>query len=58
MFLGGKRNGFFIESGAYDGEALSNSLFFEIERNFTGWCDYYAYIKFLKVKYQISIFLK
>ena len=33
---GGKRNGFFIESGAYDGEALSNSLFFEIERNFTG----------------------
>lgn len=34
--LGGKRNGFFIESGAYDGEALSNSLFFELERNYTG----------------------
>ena len=33
---GGKRNGFFIESGAYDGEAISNSLFFELERNFTG----------------------
>ena len=39
---GGKRNGFFIESGAYDGEYLSNSLFFEIERNFTGWYDYFA----------------
>ena len=35
-FLGGKRNGFFIECGGYDGEALSNSLFFELERNFTG----------------------
>jgi len=34
--LGGKRNGFFIESGAFDGEALSNSLFFEVERNYTG----------------------
>ena len=34
--LKGKRNGFFIESGAYDGEDLSNSLFFELERNFTG----------------------
>ena len=26
--LGGKRNGLFVESGAYDGESLSNSLFF------------------------------
>ena len=33
---GGKRNGFFIESGAYDGEHLSNSLFFELKRNFSG----------------------
>ena len=48
--LGGKRNGFFIESGAYDGEAQSNSLYFEIERNFTGWYDYYIDIAFLKVR--------
>ena len=34
--LRGKRDGFFIESGAYDGETISNSLFFELERNFTG----------------------
>ena len=34
--LGGKRDGFFIESGAYDGEVFSNTLFFEIERNFKG----------------------
>ena len=31
-----KKNGFFIEAGAYDGEAFSNTLFFEIERNWTG----------------------
>ena len=31
-----KRNGFFIESGGYDGEAFSNSLFFELNRNWTG----------------------
>ena len=43
---GGMRNGFFIESGAYDGEALSNSLFFEIERNFTGRYDYYDDMNF------------
>ena len=34
--LGGKQNGFYIESGALDGEYLSNSLFFELKRNFTG----------------------
>ncbi|XP_052810024.1 uncharacterized protein LOC128238292 [Mya arenaria] len=31
-----KRNGFFIELGGYDGEKLSNTLFFEMERNWTG----------------------
>ena len=31
-----KRNGFFIECGAADGEAFSNTLFFERERNWTG----------------------
>lgn len=34
--LGRKRNGFFIESGGYDGEVFSNSLFFELKRNWTG----------------------
>ncbi|XP_060568196.1 protein Star-like [Ruditapes philippinarum] len=31
-----KINGFFIESGAYDGEHLSNTLFLERFRNWTG----------------------
>ena len=31
-----KRNGFFIESGAHDGESLSNSLYFEKKFNWTG----------------------
>jgi len=35
-FLRGKRDGFFVEAGAWDGEYLSNSLFFERERNWTG----------------------
>ena len=35
-FLKGKRDGFFIEAGAWDGEYLSNTLFFERERNWTG----------------------
>jgi FkbM family methyltransferase len=34
--LNSKRNGFFIEAGGYDGEDMSNSLFFELERNWTG----------------------
>ncbi|XP_059088621.1 protein Star-like [Tigriopus californicus] len=32
----GKRNGFFIEAGAWNGAYLSNSLFLEVERNWTG----------------------
>jgi len=35
-FLSGRRDGFFIECGAADGETYSNSLFFELERNWTG----------------------
>lgn len=31
-----KRDGFFIECGAYDGEIFSNTLFFEMQRNWTG----------------------
>jgi hypothetical protein len=34
--LNGRRDGFFIECGAADGEGLSNSLFFELARNWTG----------------------
>lgn len=34
--LGKKRNGFFIESGGFDGETYSNTLFFELERGWTG----------------------
>ena len=34
--LNRKLNGFFIEAGAFDGEYLSNSLFFELHRNWTG----------------------
>ena len=30
------KNGFFIEAGAYDGEAFSNSLFYELKLNWTG----------------------
>ena len=30
------RNGFFIEAGAYDGEILSNTLFFELKQRWTG----------------------
>ncbi|CAF0935361.1 unnamed protein product [Brachionus calyciflorus] len=32
----GMKNGFIIEAGAFDGEMFSNSLFFEIERNWNG----------------------
>ena len=35
-FFKGKRDGFFIEAGAWDGEYLSNTLFFERERNWAG----------------------
>jgi len=34
--LQGRRGGFFVECGAADGEQLSNSLFFELHRNWTG----------------------
>jgi len=35
-FLNGQRGGFFVEVGAYDGVTMSNSLFFEKSRNWTG----------------------
>jgi hypothetical protein len=34
--LGSKRNGFFIEAGGFNGEDFSNTIFFELERNWTG----------------------
>jgi hypothetical protein len=30
FFRGKKKNGFFIEAGAYDGEMISNTLYFEL----------------------------
>ena len=30
------KNGFFIEAGAYDGEVISNTLFFELKQSWTG----------------------
>ena len=35
-YSGSKYGGFFIEAGAYDGETLSNTLFLEVKRNWTG----------------------
>lgn len=36
--LGDKRDGYFVELGACDGVKLSNTLFFEKERGWTGIC--------------------
>ncbi len=36
LVFNSKRNGFFVEADGYDGEDMSNSLFFELERNWTG----------------------
>jgi len=33
-----KKNGFFIDIGAYDGISISNSYFFEKNRNWNGFC--------------------
>tara|TARA_B100000809_G_scaffold46738_1_gene41152 strand:+ start:17418 stop:18077 length:660 start_codon:yes stop_codon:yes gene_type:complete len=33
-----KKNGFFVDIGAHDGETFSNSYFFEKERNWKGVC--------------------
>jgi len=34
--LSGRGDGFFVECGTADGETFSNSLFFQLERNWTG----------------------
>ena len=53
---GQQTNGFFIESGAYDGEHLSNTLYFELERNYTGNIDgasiFFSLFYLLKLKKQ------
>ena len=36
QMLNSMRNGFFVEAGAADGQKLSNTLFFELKRNWTG----------------------
>jgi FkbM family methyltransferase len=37
-YLGGKRNGVFVDIGAYDGVTYSNTLMLEQERGWTGVC--------------------
>ena len=34
--IGQKTGGFFIECGAFDGEVRSQTMFFELKRNWTG----------------------
>ena len=41
--LGKRRNGFFIEAGAMTGEHSSNSLFFELNRGWTGIYIFFQY---------------
>jgi hypothetical protein len=36
QILAGRTNGFYVECGAYDGELMSNTLFFEKSRNWSG----------------------
>ena len=51
LFNHNKRNGFFIEAGAHDGEILSNTLYFESRYNWTGVLvepDPYAYEKLVQ----------
>ncbi len=36
LYNSSKRDGFFVEAGAFDGYTLSNSLFFEVNRGWTG----------------------
>jgi hypothetical protein len=44
--LKSKQNGFIVEAGAFDGEIESNSLFFEINRNWSGILILYCLIIF------------
>jgi hypothetical protein len=36
ILFGEKKNGFFIEAGAFDGELFSNTLYLEKMRDWTG----------------------
>ena len=36
IFKNQLKNGFFFEAGAFDGEKISNTLFFELKHNWTG----------------------
>ena len=51
-----KTNGFYIEAGALDGETHSNTLFFELHRNFSGmrcWLETSIYSVNIKNDYKI-----
>ena len=55
-FFKDKRNGVFLDVGAYDGVSISNSLFFEKELGWTGICVEPSPTKFMKLcKYRTSI---
>jgi hypothetical protein len=59
--LRGRRNGFFVECGAHDGEFNSNSLFFEMERNWTGLLiepDPTAYEKLLQKNRKVCVVIR
>ena len=45
LFAEGKRNGFYIEAGGLDGEEHSNTLLFELERNYSGTLEQCYYKK-------------
>ncbi|MEB2784737.1 FkbM family methyltransferase [Algoriphagus persicinus] len=38
VIFAGKKNGFFVDIGAYDGITINNTIFFEKFRNWTGLC--------------------
>ena len=50
VLIEGKRNGFYVEAGALDGELHSNTLFFELNRNFSGMIYSFETSKYLATK--------
>lgn len=56
LIVEGKTNGFFIEAGALDGETHSNTLLFELNRNYSGKntniIQYHCAIKICESKIQ------
>lgn len=53
--LAGRTNGFFLECGALGGEHISNTLFFELERDWTGYYNFFNLSNLLVALYNIII---